>query len=223
VLEIITCGATHAFLPTMQHNENAVRAQISIAADSYRRFFGSDPKGIWLPECGYYPGLETILDKEGLSYFFVDTHGILFAEERPEYGVFAPLICRDAPVAAFGRDAESSRSVWSADEGYPGHPHYREFYRDIGFDLDIDYIRPYIDPAWRQDPDRDKILPYHRPRFSRKNNRTAGSKRCTYRRRARRQFPFQPGTAGEAPGAAHGPASAHCGALRRRTVRALVV
>jgi 1,4-alpha-glucan branching enzyme len=147
VLEIITCGATHAFLPTMQHNANAVRAQISIAADSYRGFFGRDPKGIWLPECGYYPGLETILDKEGLSYFFVDTHGILFAEERPENGVFAPLICRDAPVAAFGRDAESSRSVWSADEGYPGHPHYREFYRDIGFDLDIDYIRPYIDPA----------------------------------------------------------------------------
>jgi 1,4-alpha-glucan branching enzyme len=147
VLEIITCGATHAFLPTMQHNENAVRAQISIAANSYRRFFGRDPLGIWLPECGYYPGLESILDKEGLRYFFVDTHGILFAEERPQYGVFAPLICREAPIAAFGRDAESSRSVWSADEGYPGNPQYREFYRDIGFDLDIDYIRPYIDPA----------------------------------------------------------------------------
>jgi 1,4-alpha-glucan branching enzyme len=146
VLEIITCGATHAFLPTMQHNENAVRAQISIAVDSYRHFFGRDPRGIWLPECGYYPGLESILANVGLKYFFVDTHGILFAEEQPRYGVFAPLICRDAPVAAFGRDAESSRSVWSAEEGYPGHPQYREFYRDIGFDLDIDYIRPYIDP-----------------------------------------------------------------------------
>ena len=41
---------------------------------------------------------------------------------------------------------ESSKSVWSAHEGYPGHPSYREFYRDIGFDLEMDYIAPYIDP-----------------------------------------------------------------------------
>jgi 1,4-alpha-glucan branching enzyme len=146
-IEIIASSATHAFLPNLQTNERAVRAQISVGADAYRRFFGRDPAGIWLPECGYYPGLETILDKEGLRYFFVDTHGVLFAEERPQYGAFAPVVCTGAPVAAFGRDAESSRSVWSADEGYPGHPEYREFYRDIGFDLDIDYLRPYIDPA----------------------------------------------------------------------------
>jgi 1,4-alpha-glucan branching enzyme len=42
---------------------------------------------------------------------------------------------------------ECSRSVWSADEGYPGDPHYREFHKDIGFDSDIRYIAPYIDPA----------------------------------------------------------------------------
>jgi 1,4-alpha-glucan branching enzyme len=146
VLEIITCSATHAFLPNMQSSERAVRAQISVSADAYRRFFGCDPKGFWLPECGYYPGLEMILDKEDFRYFFVDTHGLLFADPRPDYGVFAPVICKEAPVAAFGRDAESSRSVWSADEGYAGHPSYREFYRDIGFDLDIDYLRPHIDP-----------------------------------------------------------------------------
>jgi 1,4-alpha-glucan branching enzyme len=146
-IEIITCSATHAFLPNMQQNPTAVRAQVTVAVNSYRRFFGRDPAGIWLPECGYYPGLETILDKEGLRYFFVDTHALLLADPRPHYGVFAPVFCRDAAVAAFGRDAESSRSVWSAEDGYPGNPQYREFYRDIGFDLDIDYIRPYIDPA----------------------------------------------------------------------------
>jgi 1,4-alpha-glucan branching enzyme len=36
--------------------------------------------------------------------------------------------------------------VWSSKQGYPGDVDYREFYRDIGFDLDIDYIAPYIDP-----------------------------------------------------------------------------
>jgi len=147
VLEILASAATHAFLPTMQSSERAVRAQITTGVDAYRRCFGCDPAGFWLPECGYYPGLETILDKEDLRYFIVDTHGVLFADPRPSCGVFAPIVCTGAPVAAFGRDGESSRSVWSADEGYPGHPLYREFYRDIGFDLDIDYLRPYIDPV----------------------------------------------------------------------------
>src|SRR5690606_14514495 len=33
-----------------------------------------------------------------------------------------------------------------AEEGYPGNPVYREFYRDLGFDAELDYIRPYIHP-----------------------------------------------------------------------------
>ena len=44
-------------------------------------------------------------------------------------------ICSPSGVAFFGRDVESSKQVWSRDEGYPGDPYYRDFYRDIGFDL----------------------------------------------------------------------------------------
>ena len=47
-------------------------------------------------------------------------------------------------IAAFGRDLDSARQVWSKHEGYPGDVHYRDFYRDIGFDLDFDYVRPYL-------------------------------------------------------------------------------
>lgn len=39
---------------------------------------------------------------------------------------------------------ESSRQVWSSVCGYPGDFNYREFYRDIGYDADYDYIKPYI-------------------------------------------------------------------------------
>jgi 1,4-alpha-glucan branching enzyme len=49
-------------------------------------------------------------------------------------------------VAAFARDPESSAQVWSARSGYPGDPHYREFYRDIGFDLPLEYIGPHVHP-----------------------------------------------------------------------------
>jgi len=142
-LEIITCAATHGYLPLMEINPNAVRAQIRVAAAQYEKLFGRRPRGIWLPECGYQPGHDDILKEEGIRYFLVDTHGILHGTPRPKYGVFAPIYCKSG-VAAFGRDMESSKAVWSAVEGYPGDYNYREFYRDVGFDLDYDYIRPYI-------------------------------------------------------------------------------
>lgn len=145
VLEIITSGATHGFFPNMT-SDSAVRAQISVAAETHEKFFGVLPQGIWLPECGYKPGIENHLQDVGIRYFFTDTHGVLFAEPRPKYGVFAPIICKDTDIAAFGRDIESSKSVWSSKAGYPGDFDYREYYRDIGFDLDMDYIRPYVDP-----------------------------------------------------------------------------
>lgn len=142
-LEIITCGATHGFLPLMEVNPEAVRAQIQVAVQTHERILGSRPRGIWLPECGYYPGVDEFLKEAGIRFFIVDTHAILFGVPRPKYGVFAPVYCPSG-VAAFARDVESSKSVWSAEEGYPGDGNYREFYRDIGFDLDYDYMRPYL-------------------------------------------------------------------------------
>jgi 1,4-alpha-glucan branching enzyme len=60
-LEIITCAATHGFLPLMENHPGAVRAQILIARDEYRKAFGRKPRGIWLPECAYFTGLENYL------------------------------------------------------------------------------------------------------------------------------------------------------------------
>jgi 1,4-alpha-glucan branching enzyme len=144
-LEIITCAATHGFLPLMMEYPQAVRAQIMVARDSYRECFGRDPRGIWLPECAYVPGLEKFLQEAEIRWFLLDTHGIMFAEPRPRRGIYAPIFTKSGP-AAFGRDVESSKQVWSSQEGYPGDPHYRDFYRDIGYDLDFDYIKDYIQP-----------------------------------------------------------------------------
>ncbi len=144
-LEIITCGATHGFLPLMQHHPEAIRGQILTAADDYERHFGQAPKGIWLPECGYFPGLDYYLAEAGISYFLTDSHGIDYAQPRPLHSVYAPLQCPSG-VAAFGRDLESSKQVWSSEEGYPGDFEYREFYRDVGFDLPYDYIKDHIHP-----------------------------------------------------------------------------
>lgn len=142
-VEIITCAATHAILPLLAAHPPSLRAQILVARDHYRSCFGCDPRGIWLPECAYTHGVETALREAEIRWFTLDTHGVLNAQPRPRYGVFAPVFTPSG-VAAFGRDLESARQVWSRNEGYPGDFRYRDFYRDIGFDLDWDYVKPYL-------------------------------------------------------------------------------
>jgi 1,4-alpha-glucan branching enzyme len=144
-LEIITCGATHGFLPNLRQSNRSVEAQLAVAVKNYSKHFNQEPWGIWLGECGYYKGLDKHIKEAGLRYFFVDTHGILQGEPPSPKGNYAPI---ETPhgAFAFARDQESSKAVWSAEEGYPGDFRYREFYRDIGFDLELPYIGPYIHP-----------------------------------------------------------------------------
>src|ERR1051325_6067414 len=142
-LEIITTAATHALLPLLSSHPASIRAQILTARDHYRECFGRDPRGIWLPECAYVDGVEFVLQEANIRWFITDTHGVLHARPRPRYGVFAPIFTPNG-IAAFGRDLDSAKQVWSKHEGYPGDDRYRDFYRDIGFDLDLDYVRPYL-------------------------------------------------------------------------------
>ncbi len=168
-LEIITTAATHGLLPLMASQPQSIRAQILVARDHYRKCFGCDPKGIWLPECAYVDGVELFLQEANIRYFIMDTHGILHAQPRPRYGVFAPVFTSNG-IAAFGRDLESARQVWSRQEGYPGDATYRDFYRDIGFDLDYDYIKPHFPSEHRtftgikyhRITGREEKLHYHR-------------------------------------------------------------
>jgi 1,4-alpha-glucan branching enzyme len=148
-LEIMGSAATHGMLPLLQQSPEAVRAQILLGCDSYRATFGADPSGFWLPECAYNPGLESIMQEANLRWFIIDAHGLMFGEPRPRRAIYAPCYTPAGP-AAFARDRDSSRQVWSAAEGYPGDPAYREFYRDIGFDLPPEYIRPESAAALRK-------------------------------------------------------------------------
>ncbi|HPT92767.1 MAG TPA: DUF1957 domain-containing protein [Limnochordia bacterium] len=142
VLEIIASAATHGYLPLMDRS-TAVDAQINVGVSWYREQFHRDPEGFWLPECGYTPGIDQILRKYGIQYTILDTHGVMHSRPKPRYAMFAPILSPSG-VACFGRDLESSKQVWSSTEGYPGDYNYRDFYRDIGYDLDYDYVRPYL-------------------------------------------------------------------------------
>ena len=98
-VELITCGATHGFLPLML-NPAAVNAQIRQAVTYHTEVFNRRPRGIWLPECGFQPGVESALRDQGLRYFFTDAHGILHASPRPKYfrkqlATMAAATCQD--------------------------------------------------------------------------------------------------------------------------------
>jgi 1,4-alpha-glucan branching enzyme len=96
LIEIITCGATHGYMPLLGTDES-VRAQVRTAVNTHKRHIGEHPKGIWAPECGYRPagfwnypvanadgspaapgfdriGVEQALSESDIEFFFVDTH-----------------------------------------------------------------------------------------------------------------------------------------------------
>jgi len=92
-VEIITCGATHGYLPLLSRDES-IHMQLRTAVVTHKRHFGVAPRGIWLPECAYRPryewtpptgrgrgrdrqmrpGIEELLAAHGLEYFVADSH-----------------------------------------------------------------------------------------------------------------------------------------------------
>jgi 1,4-alpha-glucan branching enzyme len=158
LVELIASGATHGFLPLLRPAPQSVRAQVSVGAAEHARAFGRRPGGFWLPECGYYPGLERVLADEELRFTFLDAHGLADAEPRPLLSVHAPAYTASG-VAVYARDPDASEQVWSAEVGYPADPTYRDFYRDIGWDLPEDALVPVVGPGR---PRRATGFKYHR-------------------------------------------------------------
>lgn len=134
VVELTASAATHGLLPVLAHDPKAAQAQVAVGCDVYRQHFGAEPAGFWLPECAYTPALDPILQKRNVRWSILDAHAFALAQPRPRRAIYAPAFT-EAGLAFFPRDPLSSRQVWSAQEGYPGDPVYRDFYRDVGFDF----------------------------------------------------------------------------------------
>ncbi|MBI4802107.1 MAG: DUF1957 domain-containing protein [Elusimicrobia bacterium] len=156
-IEILTTSATHAILPLLAHPE-ALRAQVAAAAEDYRDRFNTKAAGFWLPECAYDPRLGTYLKLSGFEYIFTESHAVELSKAAPGNGVYSAYRTPNG-INVFARDAESAKEVWSAKFGYPGNAAYREFYRDLGYDADYDYIKPYLSEDGKR---RALGLKYHR-------------------------------------------------------------
>ena len=142
-LELITTTATHAYLPIYKDYPIAVNAQIETGVMEHNRNFDKMTDGFWLPECGFYPGLENLLRRHNISWVSLAAQALALSPDEPDRGSYCPVKCSNG-LYCFVRDENLASLVWSAKEGYPVDPQYRDFYRDIGFDLPMDYIRPYV-------------------------------------------------------------------------------
>ena len=144
-IELVTTTATHAYLPGLLPSPASIRAQLRLGLRYFERVTGRRSIGLWLPECAYDPRLAADLAASGVRYTVLDAHGLELARPRPPYGSAAPVI-GPGGVAYFARDPAAARDVWSRTTGYPGDPAYREFYRDVGFDLPEEILDGELGP-----------------------------------------------------------------------------
>lgn len=124
-VNVTTSSATHAYLPLWEADIESVYRQIAVGKAMSSSYFG-DLDGFWSPECGIFPDLPSILKKFGFSYFFADPAAV--NTER----IFQPFT--DRGVYYFVRDIDAGMKIWDSDEGYPGHPLYRDFHSDFSTD-----------------------------------------------------------------------------------------
>jgi len=174
-IDLMTSGATNAFMPIYRDYPEAIAAQIEAAVVSFRAAFGRSPSGFWMPQLGWYPGVEEPLSAYGLQYTVVSTRGALLGDPTPRMGSYAPVSCPNG-FTAFIRDVAATDAVWSETNGFPADPVYRDFYRDIGFDLPLDYIGPYVEQQqirtftgfkyWAITGPGDRKVPYDAERAS---------------------------------------------------------
>ncbi|WP_026674707.1 1,4-alpha-glucan branching protein domain-containing protein [Alkalihalobacterium bogoriense] len=131
IVEAITTAATHPFLPYIQTRKGK-QEQIRYGLDIFIEHFGFQPKGFWLPECGYSAEVGDVLVQEGLEYTFLSDATICEPSQTEQGLVLLPI------------NRILAERVWSSTTGYPAHPLYREYYWDISFKRDWNQLSPYV-------------------------------------------------------------------------------
>jgi len=157
-LEISTCTATHGMPAELESVPDSLDAQITLADRSHHRLFQQRPKGIWLAENSIYPGIENVLQKEHLQYFFCEAEAVLQGSAKCNEEEFSPVVLPDSNVTAFGRSRMGRLQIWDAKLGYAGHPEFREYhFRHYGLPLKKITSKTSNDKQ-PYNPDRAKII-----------------------------------------------------------------
>lgn len=138
---LATCG-TDIFLPQYNDIPEVMSAQIETGLYAYKASFGEVPDGFWLPELGYYSGIEKLIKSYNMNYTILDTRSFLFSEIEPKNGIFTPARFENS-LAVFGRDPKSDNEIFG-ENGFSSNKIYLDTNRDIGFELDQSSLEKFI-------------------------------------------------------------------------------
>jgi 1,4-alpha-glucan branching enzyme len=138
-IEVLTSAATHGYFPLLARDES-VRHQVRQGRHTYRKYFGREARGFWIPECAYRPGyawknpledseayprlgVDEILGQEGVGYFFVDSHLLKGGEAKGVYIDRFPglKLLWEKFRAAYRPTEELARDPYSAYLAHPSH------------------------------------------------------------------------------------------------------
>ena len=174
---LITCAATHGYLPLLSREES-IALQLRVAVAAHRQHFGRAPDGIWLPECAYRPryewtppvgphkgggrvrrrGIEEFMADAGLKFFITDVHlmrgGSPLSAYRDYYPALQQLSGPQPP--SYRPDRTPYRPYLVASRG--GHGTATAFVRDPDSTLQV----------WSRDrgyPGDGSYLEFHKKHF----------------------------------------------------------
>jgi len=157
-----TCG-TDIFMPHFADLKEIISAQIECGLHAFRQFFGVVPEGFWIPELGYTPGIEKLIKAYGYTYTILDSRSTLLAEKAPSSGIFYP--CRTENSLVLFSSSQAIEEELLGEEGYIFKSAYKNQNRDIGYELEMTALTPFLEEGgsrystgfkyWNRDFDND--------------------------------------------------------------------
>ena len=173
LIEIMTCGLTHAYLPLLDF-EQSTRMQIASSVKMHELYFAHKPRAIFLPECGYAPKLigengeyylEDIILEQSINMIVLDQqHSMKYVDSehdvvrilpeslRPLSQVRLQKTYKNQSLKVLIRHKSASDKVWSEKSGYPSHSAYLDFHKRE-FDSTLRYWKVTNHPEYTQEKD----------------------------------------------------------------------
>lgn len=121
-IEILGGPMTHTFTPHLLEPIAHLAFESGLVDSTVR--LGTRPRGVWLPECAYRPGVEHMLQNHGVTHTVVDGPTV----QHVGASLHRPHRVSDSDVVVFARDLSLTYRVWSPRRGYPGSSWYQDFH-----------------------------------------------------------------------------------------------
>lgn len=173
-IELIPTAATYSYLPHYEDFPEAINAQVETGIYSHRQFFGETGEGFWLPYQGWSRSFEWTLRSYGANYTVVDSRSILFAQDCPETGIYAPIRTRTSLVL-FGLDPDFKNEI-IGENGFAQNEVYRSQKLDIGYVLKQEQVSIFFKKNdarietgfkyWSNESEDENLVPYNKQEAS---------------------------------------------------------